>query len=137
MEEGLRRTDVLIAEFLGCKVVDPESSLPKCACLHYPHSQEMTDFLKPYSGDLLLAMEVVEKMRADGWSWKAWQPSLDDLQVPTDAGAVVSFICHYGPCEKHGNPHCNYHGACDVRADTLPLAICKAALLALRKGEPS
>lgn len=137
-EISRRKIDVLIAEWMGCKVVDPESSLPKCACLHYPHSQEMIDFLKFYSEDIVFAMEVVEKMRADGFSWKAWQPATEDGQPVTYSyGAVVSFVCSKGPCPKHGNPHQNHHGAYDVSAETLPMAICRAALIALRKGEPS
>lgn len=47
--------------------------------------------------------------------------------------AVVSFVCSKGPCEKHGNPYHNHHGTYNIVANTLPLAICRAAILALSK----
>lgn len=132
----LRQIDVLIAEWIGCKVVDPGSAIPRCECHHHPHSLELSPNLKPYSEDMLYAMEVVEKMRADGFSWKAWQPALSEHgQALTDGGAIVSFVCNFGPCKTHGNPHCSYHGGIDVQAETLPLAICKAALIALGKEQ--
>lgn len=133
-EPSLRQIDVLIAELMGCKVVDPES-VPLCECIHYPHSIELSDNLKFYSNHLPSAMEVVEKMRADGFNWKAWQPAAEPYNQgdPPLEHAIVSFVCSKGPCPKHGNPHHNHHGAYDVEADTLPLAICKAALIALGK----
>lgn len=132
--DRVKNIDVQIAGWMGCKVVDPESSVPLCHCLHYPHSRELSDELKPYSEDIVFAMEVAEKMRADGFNFKAWQPASEPYNAgdPPLEHAIVSFVCSMGPCEKHGNPHCNHHGAYDVQADTLPLAICKAALLALR-----
>lgn len=90
------------------------------------------DDLPAYSNELHAAQDVIERMRADGFSFKAWQPAKEAANY-----AKVSFICGAGPCPKHGNPHHNHHGAYDVDAGTLPLAICKAALIALEaKDDP-
>ena len=81
------------------------------------------------------ALEVVHRMREDAFSFKAWQPS----KTPYNEGdppveiAVVSFICSTGPCPRHGTTHHNHHGAYDIEGETLPMAICKAALIALKK----
>lgn len=128
-----RKIDVLIAEFLGCKVVYEAWGMPLCPCPRGLHSQKPSNLLKCYTEDIAHAMEVVGKMRVDGFSWKAWQCNAVDNAGDPPNSAVVSFVCNLGPCEKHGNPHCNHHGAYDVRADTLPLAICLAALIALGK----
>lgn len=80
------------------------------------------------------AMEVVDRMRADWFSFKAWQPS----KMPYNEGdspvetAIVSFVCGAGPCPRHKTDFHNHHGAYDVEAETLPMAICKAALIALK-----
>jgi hypothetical protein len=82
------------------------------------------------------AMEIVSRMRDDWFSFKCWQPS----KTPYNEGdkaieiAIVSFICGAGPCTRHGTTHQNHHGAYDVEGETLSLAICKAALIALKKG---
>lgn len=131
-EISRRQIDVLIAELMGCKVVDSES-IPRCECRHHPHSLELSSDLKFYSADILYAMEVTDKMRADGFNWKAWQPATEDAASPFVHGAIVSFVCSRGPCPKHGNPRQNHHGAYDVEGETLPMAICKAALIALGK----
>lgn len=80
-----------------------------------------------YSTEIADAWAVVERMRADWFSFKGWQPSKDRHDH-----AVVSFICGAGPCPRHGNPHQNHHGAYDVEAETFPLAIARAALVALK-----
>lgn len=88
------------------------------------------------SVDVGHAMEVVDRMRADWFSFKSWQPS----KMPYNEGdepvetAIVSFVCGAGPCPRHKTDFYNHHGAYDVEAETLPMAICKAALIAL-KGE--
>lgn len=129
-EMSPRQIDVKIAELMGCKVVDPESSVPWCECHYHPHSLELSPDLKHYSGEILPAMEVVEKMRTDGFSFSAFQSSREPAVIER---ATVSFVCARGPCEKHGNFKHNHHGAYDIEAETLPLAICKAALTALGK----
>lgn len=91
--------------------------------------------LPEYSTDLAAAFEVAQRMRKDGFSFKVWQPSLLP-EVPRPDCAVVSFICGTGPCPKHGNELHNHHGAYDVDAETLPLAICRAALVALKAVVP-
>lgn len=136
-EISSRKIDVLVAGLLGCKVVYEAWGMPLCLCPRGLHCQKPSNLLKSYTEDIAHAMEVVEKMRGDGFSWKAWQPSTEPSTEPYNAGepplAVVSFVCSTGPCLKHGNPHCNHHGAYDVHEGTLPLAICKAALIALGK----
>jgi hypothetical protein len=80
------------------------------------------------------AMEVVDRMRGDLFSFNAWQPSrIAEIPERTPVEiAVVSFICSKGPCTRHGTTHHNHHGAYDVEGETLPMAICKAALIALK-----
>lgn len=80
------------------------------------------------------AFDVVRQMRSDGFSFKLWQPNDGFYETPTEpmVGAVASFICSRGPCEKHGNPHHNHHGAYDVEGKALCLVICKAALVAMK-----
>lgn len=80
------------------------------------------------SRDLKHAFMVVEAMRKDDFSF-----SLRQFALPGTGRhhATVSFICNYGPCPKHPwNQANNHHGAYDVEAETIPLAICKAALIA-------
>ncbi len=91
-----------------------------------------SDQAPEYSTDIRLFWDVVERMRKDGFSFTLWQPGdREGIQ------AVVSFICSKGPCEKHDNFHHNHHGAYDVEAETAPLAVCLAALKALKIGEHS
>ena len=73
------------------------------------------------------AWGVCERMRALGFSVKIFMP---ESQIE----AVVSFICSRGPCERHGTSTHNHHGAYDVDAPTVELAICRAALIALASG---
>jgi hypothetical protein len=83
------------------------------------------------------AFEVVHKMRNDGFSFKLFQAQTcfgnnNDPAIKTIPDAVVSFICSSGPCKKHGNKLENHHGAYDIEAQSVPLAICTAALVALK-----
>ncbi len=85
------------------------------------------------STDIADAMEVAERMREDWFSFKAWQPAKEPYN-PGDSPlehAVVSFICSRGPCPRHETTHHNHHGAYDIHGETLPLAICHAALIAV------
>lgn len=86
----------------------------------------------PYSTDEQWAFRLVEFMRKDGFSFKLWQPS--NYQIlggdPWRENAVVSFVCGMGPCERHGNKVESHHGAYDIEAETVPLAIARAAVLA-------
>ncbi len=75
-----------------------------------------------YSTDVGDAMKLVDFMRRDGFTFRAAQFRGDSPD------AVVSFVCSTGPCQKHGNKLQNHHGAYDVQAQTLPLAIVTAAL---------
>lgn len=87
-----------------------------------------------YSTDLRSAWLVVEKLRGDWFSFKAWQP----CKEPHEAGgkpveiAVVSFVCGAGPCPRHNTDFDNHHGAYAIEAETFPLAVCKAALIAMK-----
>lgn len=88
----------------------------------------------PYSTDRGAAMEVVDRMRADWFSFRAFQPARG---APFSANySIVSFVCGAGPCPRHKTDFHNHHGAYDVTADTLPVAICRAALVALKVAEP-
>jgi hypothetical protein len=97
------------------------------------HKAVHNDALKAYSLDQEAAWEVVRHMRADGFSFKVWQFSEGQFDLSPDH-AVVSFVCNRGPCEKHGTDFHNCHGAHDVEGSTLPIAICKAALMAIAKS---
>lgn len=80
--------------------------------------------LEEFSSDISDAMDVKEKMRKDGFNFSMFESAAGFIRV--------SFICSSGPCEKHGNFQHNHHGAYDVEAKTAPLAICRAALAALK-----
>lgn len=85
-----------------------------------------------YSSDIGWAFKVVSRMRRDNFSFKAFQPPHGP---PTTDRAVVSFVCSSGPCLRHGTDFHSHHGAYDIVAETLPLGICKAALVALCKAK--
>jgi hypothetical protein len=104
-----------------------EENLP----LVYQHDENfLSPHPLPYSTDLACALRVVDFMRKDGFSFKLWQPS---AEIGSDL-TIVSFVCGHGPCEKHGNPRHNHHGAYDVEAETLPVAVCVAAVMAKLKN---
>lgn len=130
LEVAGKKLDALVAEkVLGCKVVRYNSAVTSagCECPDERHTTpEQSDELKDYSTSLTAAWEVVEVMRRDGFSFKLWQHDGPDDE------AVVTFVCSSGPCPKHGNTVCNHHGAYGVEAGTLPLAICTAALIAMK-----
>jgi hypothetical protein len=72
------------------------------------------------------AFLVVERMREDGY---------DSFKLACYSGKwVAEFYCGKGPCERHGWPHENYHGAKE-EAGTAPLAIALAALAAMKGAE--
>lgn len=103
--------------------------------LLYEHGEDLLSPRPPaYSSDVAWAMKLVDFMRKDGFSFKLWQPSNAVIYEgdPQLEKAIVSFICPLGPCERHGNKNCNHHGAYDIEAETVPLAISRAALLALK-----
>jgi len=91
---------------------------------------------RPVSQFIDAAMNlVVEHMRKDWFSFKCWQPSLEaaeNLGATSPYQAIVSFVCGAGPCPRHGTDFYNHHGAYDVQGETLPHAICLAALEALK-----
>ncbi len=107
-----------------------EENLP----LVYQHDENfLSPHPLPYSTDLSCAFKLVEFMRKDGFSFKLWQPSNAAIYEgdPQLEKAVVSFICPMGPCERHPwNTAPNHHGAYDIEAETVPLAIARAAVLA-------
>lgn len=81
-----------------------------------------------FSTDIAAAWQVVEKMHADGWTIDVRVCSID-----AGGGCRCTIICNYGPCERHGHTEHTFHGASNVRGDTAPLAICRAALKAVMK----
>lgn len=113
-----REIDFLVAEkILGIPCECPRTTGSRCRV----HDCAL------YSQDLQAAGVVITKMRSDGFSVKIWQPNLNGPDY-----AKVSFICSSGPCLKHGTLAHNHHGSYDVEAETLPLAVCEAALIALK-----
>lgn len=139
-----KELDALVAEkVLGCEVVRYNVELTRagCDCPDNRHGEdESSDELKPYSTDLQVAWLVVERMRGDWFSFKAWQPSVataEGFDVKTSPDhAIVSFVCGAGPCPRHNTDFHNHHGAYDVEGDTLSEAICNAALIALKALPP-
>lgn len=95
---------------------------------------------RPVSQHIDVAMNlVVARMRKDWFSFKCWQPSLEaeaNLGTKLPDMATVSFVCGAGPCPRHGTNFYNHHGAYDVQGETLPHAICLAALEALKVEVP-
>lgn len=109
-----------------------EEDLP----LVYQHDENfLSPHPLPYSTDLSSAFKLVEFMRKDGFSFKLWQPNSvgvhdgpGDLPVQL---AQASFVCGAGPCPRHPwNTANNHHGSYGVEAETVPLAIARAAVLA-------
>lgn len=88
-----------------------------------------------YSRSNELASAVVIRMRGDGFSFKSWQPAIGMLPQIAEDHAVVSFVCSAGPCPRHRTDCHNHHGAYDVSAESLPLAIARAALVALKVAD--
>lgn len=87
-----------------------------------------------YSTKIADAFLLVDLMRDDWFSFKAFQPAKEApelIRSPYEY-ANVSFICGAGPCSRHNTDFHNHHGAYNVEAETLPLAICRAALIAKR-----
>lgn len=84
------------------------------------------DFAPPYSTDIAAAWPVVEKLERDGFRWSVAvrNPHMSDTKILP----YVSFW-HYGKDEP---------GKLDTHVsaedDTVPLAICRAALKAVWKG---
>ena len=76
------------------------------------------------STDVGAAMELKDRMVGDGFNFSMFESATGIVQV--------SFVCSSGPCARHGNLLHNHHGAYDVEADTVPLAICRASLVALK-----
>lgn len=91
------------------------------------HSQN--GIVPDFSGSMDLAWTVVRRLNKDGFALELFAGQDPDDKI----AAIVSFICSSGPCRKHGNKLSNHHGVYDVRATTVPLAICRAALVAWPK----
>ena len=79
-----------------------------------------------FSRSMDLAWTVVLRLNKDGFALKLFAAE----EAADKITAIVSFFCSIGPCKKHGNKLSNHHGAYDVTATTVPLAICRAALMA-------
>lgn len=84
-----------------------------------------------FSTDHAAAMDVVVRMQKVGYSFRAWQPGLGMAEGLSGQYAVVSFECSSGPCADARDRH----GAYDVKAASLPLAIARAALVAMRVAD--
>jgi len=120
-----RELDILVAEkVMGWTRIEKE-----CEDSHpyYKEYRDGEDCCPSFSTMIWASWNVVDRMREHGFSVKIWQPAKE--RGPD--GAFVSFICGMGPCYRHGNPRNNHHGAYDIDRETLPLAVCEAALIAL------
>jgi hypothetical protein len=82
------------------------------------------------SRDIAAAMQLAHFMRQDGFNFRMSQHGSYMQCGAPDGHAIVSFTCQMGPCKRHGNKLNNHHGAYDIEGDTVPLAICRAALIA-------
>jgi hypothetical protein len=78
-----------------------------------PHNNDM-NFLPDYSGDMNAAWMVVEKLC-------------------NETGCDVVKVCKRDP-EVRGNWSCNFGRGFEAFGETAPLAICRAALLAVMPG---
>lgn len=80
---------------------------------------------KKYTSNISAAWEVVEKLKSQGWSidiqWDNWNELPDD--------PPVEYIWHVG-LNYYTNDAKDFRSAVD-EAETAPLAICRAALLAV------
>lgn len=72
------------------------------------------------STDVRAAWGVVEAMKAAGWA----------LDLRYGEFICAEFACSRGPCPLHGTDHHDWHGTGDVDGETMPLAVCYAALIA-------
>lgn len=80
-----------------------------------------------YSSRLMSAWDVVVHMQANGWNFSVESGDLGEY--------AAEFVCWHGPCERHGNPHDDYHAE-NATAPTAQLAICRAALLTTLRDFP-
>lgn len=83
-------------------------------------AQDAFRYLPSYSMNISHAFDVVAHMEGEGYRW-------DFMKLGDHV--VAAFTCPLGPCERHGNPNHDFHEG-SGEAETLPLAICRAALAA-------
>ena len=130
--------DRLIAErVMGCKVAENFQGNPICGCNeHRPHNrwwnEAAGDLLTDYSADIFAAWAVVEKVinadhdGADYWFdlqiiWRAFDEN------PVDYRPCIRVTFNKAGERGFSYGYFSYHG----EADTVPLAICRAALKAV------
>ena len=108
MPAGHKLDELVAQKVMGCKLMKFSDGFSCCGCENHPHdhgTHEGYNYIKPYSTDIAAAWEAVEKMIERGD-----RPRLAYV-YPAGTWAFESFtIPSYG--------------------ETVPLAICRAALKA-------
>lgn len=90
-------------------------------------SEMTTGHIPEYSTDIAAAWLVVERLNAMGYSIH-----LHQFHASIGGGWSVDVHCPFGPCKLHGTTEHDCHGVDDVIGGSAPLAICKAALAAVK-----
>lgn len=75
------------------------------------------------------AVALLHRLNAAGWN-----VTIRAAGIPPRTHYRVDVTCGRGPCKLHGNQEHDWHGVAGVEADTLALALCRAALLAVGSG---
>jgi len=83
---------------------------------------------RPFGTDLLTAMLVVERISEEGFVFRC--------SVSADGRARVNFLCKDDPCPRHGTAGGGDHGVAGIEGESLPAAICIAALELHRRIRP-
>lgn len=143
-----RELDMLVAEYVfGLHVevvkptwydrevmlfISPESGLiiysydtNGCNAMMYRNGVDSKDGIAEplpfFSLDDTIVWEIIDQLRGNGWR----------VNIHVEPESVeVNVYCPFGPCKKHGTKTHNWHGA-TASGETLPLALCRAALKAL------
>ena len=117
-----REMDALVAEkVFGCRVSHNLRGIPRCWCGNgpeRPHNDTQAERLPFYSQDISGAWKVMEKM---------WGARSVSIYYPGPYPGVKTIRAFWAT----DNPP-RYASA---EGDTVPLAICRAALTALKSGE--
>lgn len=119
-----RELDALVATKVLGYTYDPESWV-EWGITSPDGNREGELFLRAYSTDIAAALEVVEKMRGDNWRFGC---SSREFGTGDNWWAWLENPPHWESSDTK---------SATAEADTLPLAICRAALLAMLDGDLS
>lgn len=97
------------------------------------YEKGIPDWLPHYSSEIAAAWEIVEKLVERGWYF--------EIRTPSRVYKTVDITWHsrirdaeHGTWDRYGGDSDGVIGD-DLRAETLPLAVCRAALLAVMESE--